>query len=67
LNEFDFRMNNRAKLGVPDDLRAARTQGCGRQAANLPTGRLTKDTAFMEGRAKLRLIVELLENTIVES
>jgi hypothetical protein len=26
-----------------------------------PTGRVTKDTAFIEGRAKLRLILELLE------
>jgi hypothetical protein len=35
-------------------------QGWGRQEAALPTGRLTKDTAFLEGRAKLRLILELL-------
>ncbi len=64
LNEFDFRMNTRKKLGIDGGprRRSSRQRDCHWQASDLSTGRLT-DTSmadFKSGRDKLRLILELL-------
>jgi len=64
LNEFDFRMNNRAKLGVNDDTRAERIlRGAENKRLTYRPGRLIdrENREFKKGRAKLRAILELLE------
>ena len=65
MNEFDFRMSNRVKLGVDDTMRTERAVK-GVTGKRLTIISLTRpDTkAFHKARDKLRLILELLELTV---